>query len=300
VDAQWEEVVEAPFTPEERELTLASFDHYVEVELPAVGSLRARYCAQGMDAGHQQDTVLDDERAPDRYLLQLWPADPAPDAVVRQTSANAAYWHREAQALPPPPTAAERAAAEQATAERACLEAQRAADARERHLWGGRLPSPALRGLGGNVVGVARTERDLLDAFEALDAGTQRAAARWLARRAFQIAGLDQLDWVRPALDAMDRGEPLPHPFTETAAVFPLVRPAPSGGSMALFAAAGPAEQALPLRRIHRPSFAVPAIFSAVDPDPLRALVDAFSHTAATFNEQRDALVAELRQRFID
>ena len=32
-------------------------------------------------------------RAPDRYLLQLWPAEPAPDAVVREGSEIAAYWH---------------------------------------------------------------------------------------------------------------------------------------------------------------------------------------------------------------
>jgi hypothetical protein len=52
--------------------------------------------------------------------------------------------------------------------------------------------------------------------------------------------------------------------------------------------------------RVHRPSFAIPAIFSAVHPDPLQALVDTFVHAEATFDDQRDALVAELRQRFVD
>ncbi len=101
-----------------------------------------------------------------------------------------------------------------ADAERIRLDAQRAAQAQERWLWGGRRPSARLRDLGGNVVGVARSDRELLDAFEALDAGTQRAAARWLARRAFEIAGLDRLDWVRPALDAMDRGAEVVGRFT--------------------------------------------------------------------------------------
>jgi hypothetical protein len=49
-----------------------------------------------------------------------------------------------------------------------------------------------------------------------------------LARRAFEVAELDRLDWVRPALDAMDAGAELPEPFTDAAAVFPLVRPAGS------------------------------------------------------------------------
>jgi hypothetical protein len=40
-----------------------------------------------------KDTVLEDDEILDRYLLQFWPADPAPDAVVRQSSDIAAYWH---------------------------------------------------------------------------------------------------------------------------------------------------------------------------------------------------------------
>jgi hypothetical protein len=249
-----------------------------------------------MDAAHQQDTVMSDEPVVDRYLLRLWQGDPGPDSVVRQTSAYAAYWHGEARALPPPPSAEERAAAARAEAERARLEADRAAEGHERLLWGGRRPSQRLRGLGGNVIAVARWDCDLLDAFEALDADTQRAAARWLARRAFEIAGLDQLAWIRTALDAMDRGVSLPEPFTEPAAVFPLVR----GSTTSARAVITRAGQPQPSRRIHRPSFAVPAIFSAMHPDPLRALVDTFSHAAATFGEQRDSLVSGLRQRFVD
>lgn len=109
-------------------------------------------------------------------------------------------------------------------------------------------------------------------------------------------AGLDQLAWIRTALDAMDRGVSLPEPFTEPAAVFPLVR----GSATSARAVITRAGQPQPSCRIHRPSFAVPAIFSAMHPDPLRALVDTFSHAAATFGEQRDSLVSGLRQRFVD
>ncbi|WP_051798293.1 hypothetical protein [Catenuloplanes japonicus] len=53
-------------------------------------SYRVRYCATGMDdAAAEPDT----DDAVDRYLLQFWPADPAPDEIVRQGSAHAAYWH---------------------------------------------------------------------------------------------------------------------------------------------------------------------------------------------------------------
>ena len=43
----------------------------------------------GFDAGFDADTVLDHEQAPDRYLLQFWPAPPAVDAVLRDGSGNA-------------------------------------------------------------------------------------------------------------------------------------------------------------------------------------------------------------------
>ena len=47
----------------------------------------------GGEPGHELDTTDEDGLAPDRYLLQLWPAAEAPDAVVRQTGEYAAYWH---------------------------------------------------------------------------------------------------------------------------------------------------------------------------------------------------------------
>jgi len=40
---------------------------------------------------------------------------------------------------------------------------------------------------------------------------------------------MDEIGWVRPALTAMDRGEPLPKPFTSPEAVFPLLW---TGGSL--------------------------------------------------------------------
>ena len=89
----WEDVVEVPYDVEQPVLSLQSFEHFFEVELPRTGPHRARYSAAGLDAGRELDTTDEGEVAPDRYLLQLWPAEPAPDKVVRQTSETAAYWH---------------------------------------------------------------------------------------------------------------------------------------------------------------------------------------------------------------
>jgi hypothetical protein len=93
LDPTWEEVVEAPFDVPATDLALHAFDHSSDVRLPATGPHRARYCGSGMDAGHDLDTTDEGEPAPDRYLLQLWPAPEAPDAVLRQTSETAEYWH---------------------------------------------------------------------------------------------------------------------------------------------------------------------------------------------------------------
>ncbi|QCQ92576.1 hypothetical protein [Rhodococcus sp. SGAir0479] len=92
VDASWEEIVEAPLTVVGSDgLEVQEWGGDVvgdRIPLPA-GTYRVRYCAAGIDAGHETDSG----DGPDRYRVTIWPAAPAPDAVVRQTSQNAAYWH---------------------------------------------------------------------------------------------------------------------------------------------------------------------------------------------------------------
>ena len=63
-------------------------------------SYRVRYSGWGMDSGHQAGPPMDDETLIDRYLLQFWPAPPAPDRVIRQTGKQAAYWHKYARQQP--------------------------------------------------------------------------------------------------------------------------------------------------------------------------------------------------------
>jgi hypothetical protein len=54
------------------------------------GSYRLRVSAWGRDAGEQGEFA---DGIVDRYLLQLWPADPAPDSILRTGSGDATYWH---------------------------------------------------------------------------------------------------------------------------------------------------------------------------------------------------------------
>ena len=57
---------------------------------------------------------------------------------------------------------------------------------------------------------LARLDRDLVDRVLALDPATQRAIAIWASRAACAAAGLTNLDWVKSALAALERREPLP------------------------------------------------------------------------------------------
>ncbi|WP_203708496.1 MFS transporter, partial [Asanoa iriomotensis] len=200
------------------------------------------------------------------------------------TSSQAAYWHTAASRTPPPPSRAERAEA-RAAAERAAAErqAQRAAES-ERRRWGGRPPSARLRELTGNVKNVARAHRDLLDQLAALPPATQREIANWLARKAFAHAGMTDDPKAAAALDALDNGAPLPPPFTDMQSAFAYLHPKPSSLTIAIVATHKEPHRQYP---IHRPSFAVPALFGATESDPLQAVVEAFTHAEATFDDRR-------------
>jgi hypothetical protein len=102
LNEEWEDVVEVSFRAATAEVALLDWDgegHPLDLE-PT--DYRVRYCASGMDGAREQDTRLEDEPALDRYLLQFWPAPPAPDRVIKQTSEVAKVEHRHARGLPPP------------------------------------------------------------------------------------------------------------------------------------------------------------------------------------------------------
>ncbi|MCF2436382.1 hypothetical protein LV779_26655 [Streptomyces thinghirensis] len=76
--------------------------------------------------------------------------------------------------------------------------------------WGGRLPSRRYGRSAATHAGSSHWTGDLLDAVDAACPATQRSLARWAAHRAFTAAGLDDVDWITPALVALDRGSPCP------------------------------------------------------------------------------------------
>ncbi|MFI1423106.1 hypothetical protein ACH4VX_35150 [Streptomyces sp. NPDC020731] len=192
LDPVWEDVVEVSFHPVSERTSLVQWAGEAAWDLDLTRTdYRVRYRARGMDEGRELDTRVDGEPQTDSYLLQFWPAPPSPDRVIRQTSRNAAYWHRCARGLPPPPTTEERAETER-LARRA---EERAAEERrlhyERWMWGGQLPSEGLRGAReSNVLDLLRFDSDLVHALDAAGPDVQRAVALLAARRACEAASL--------------------------------------------------------------------------------------------------------------
>ncbi|WP_194280453.1 hypothetical protein [Streptomyces fagopyri] len=228
LDPVWDDVVEASFRPvsEHTRLSQCAGEAAWNLHL-ARTDYRVRYCAQGMDKGRKLDTRVSVEPQADSYLLQFWPSQPRPDRVIRQTSQNAAYWHRYARELPPPPTPEERAETERLarqTEERAAEERRLH---RERREWGGRLPSERLRGAGGNVRGLLRFDSDLVHTLGSAGSEVQRAVALLAARKACETAGLIGVSWVVQALTALAESRPLPPPFDDTDRMWETLRSDP-------------------------------------------------------------------------
>src|SRR6185312_14415132 len=88
----WADIVEVPFSVSGPvNLEQWGGEAVYPLQIPKV-QYRARYDAHDMDAGSEVDTAI---IGPDSYLLQFWPVGTqTPDAVIRQTSKCAEYWHQ--------------------------------------------------------------------------------------------------------------------------------------------------------------------------------------------------------------
>ncbi|NGN63730.1 hypothetical protein G5C51_07380 [Streptomyces sp. A7024] len=296
LDDTWDEIVEASFHPASASTSVVPWGDGPLCRIPlAEADHRVRYCARAMDEARERELeILEEDIIVDRYLLQFWPAPSAPDAIIKQTSRSAAYWHDVARREPPPPTPEQRAEIEQRKREKEERDARARREAMELRDWGGRLPSDRLRQVRGNVHAIRREDPALAHAIDDAGPEVQRALARWAARRAYAETGLTDVAWIAPALAALEAGRPLPPPFDEpddtplwnrfhTDPRIPhTLVDFPEGGR----------------RNVLQQAMAFPALRHAADPDPLRAALDALSDAIATYGSAYPALLAEVRREF--
>lgn len=92
---EFEDVVEVSLTvPEGADVQWSSWAGQTSGSLDGIApaSYRLRVSARGRDAGQEDEFA---EGIVDEYLLELWPAAPTEDAVLRVGSDDARYWHAE-------------------------------------------------------------------------------------------------------------------------------------------------------------------------------------------------------------
>jgi len=293
VDEQWEEVVEVSFHPENGSHLLC-WGGYGAWPLDLDDTdYRVLYCARNMDRPRDGDPSDDEDRVIDHYLLQFWPAPPQPDRILTQTTHTAAQWHRWARGLPPSPTAEQKADAARRTKLKRERDLRAARREREQREWGGRLPDQPLRRIRSHALSLARLDRPLLDALAAVDPASQRQIARWVTRRGFTEARLVEVDWITPALTAMDRGEPLPAPLDDQQRAWDLLLSDSQVPHTTVTSPDGALDNCL------QQAMTFPAIFATQHKDSLRAAVEALWAAAITFGYGRHpVLFTELRHTF--
>jgi hypothetical protein len=273
---EWEEVVDVSFSPTDDVgfAGLDSEDQY-PLDLPR-GSYRVRYCVRGME---EADTA---DEPTDAYLLQFWPAAPAPDRIVRRTSRRAAYWHRAHRPLTP-----------EEQAEQDQQEAEKRATA-ERERYGDRVPNERLRAVQGLYATLlARLDIELTFALSEADDATHRAVAAWAAVRALEQAGLIDLPAIAPAVTALRRGRPAPPPFDDSGTAWSILANAPvARTSVPVPPPQGDYEQS-------PQDWAITTLFHSAEPDSLTAVLDIL--VALAFVYGRDGyrqVLAEVREKF--
>lgn len=163
----------------------------------------------------------------------------------------------------------------------------------ELRYWGGRLPSDRLRAVQGNAAAMARLDVGLAEAIAAAGPDTQRSIARWAARRACEAAGIAGLDWVAPALQALDDGRDLPPPFGDPDLVWRTYHSDPRVPDTTVMSLDGR------IPNMSQPAMAIPALFDATGPEPLDAALQVLYAATVTFGrDDYPTLFQEARRTF--
>lgn len=94
LDPTQDEIVEVSFSVPEAGIKLEAWGQEIikETNLPQ-GSYRIRYSAKNF--GKAEETGQLDEGDIEFYVVEIWPAVYSKDRIIKSTSDNAHYWHKE-------------------------------------------------------------------------------------------------------------------------------------------------------------------------------------------------------------
>ena len=227
--------------------------------------------------------------------MQLWPAPPAHDAVLRQTSAIAGYWHGVALDTPPPPRRPPRPNWRTSPPRKRpkCWRSNNSSRTPANCTCGAVSGPPTSCGRSG---GPPRNSLDVTVPSSTASPRCRRiASARSrdgpLVARARSPASTGWTGW-RPGWRHWDRGAPLPAPLTDWNAVWDRLFP---GATVVATVLADDVRDAD--RPIAAESIVITTVQAAADDNPARAVtgaVDALTHGAAP----PSVILGEVRARF--
>ncbi|GIE91614.1 hypothetical protein [Actinoplanes regularis] len=238
LDDKWTEVVEVSLTNPFEQMVLSNFEGDAWIVPLPTGVYRVRYCAAGMQAGWDLET--NDAPTPiDCYLLAVWPAAPADDVIIRQSSAAAAYWHHANGDGP---------ADEASTGRLAQVET--------------------------NLGVIRELHAGLISALACCSDDVHRSVARWAALQALSEAGIRDSSALRDVVADLERGVPVSPPFDDEITV--MGEPARLFGQTPVQPVAGLyTEGRLPMREW----YALVAVSATAIPDSLDAVFYALTQT---------------------
>jgi hypothetical protein len=129
-----------------------------------------------------------------------------------------------------------------------------------------------------------------------------RALARRCTHKAYEYAGLAKREWVIPALEALDLEMDPPAPFHDIQSVFSrwLSERSEFACEVSEQEASKPPANAFDHGSANLPYHAIPAYFTASEPDPLIAAYKTLLHASHTFGANIDQLFNSLREEFIE
>ncbi|UQU67581.1 hypothetical protein COUCH_15475 [Couchioplanes caeruleus] len=196
LEPQWEDVVETSFAAASQVFLQTWDGAQYPLDLTAEG-YRVRYGARGLDQARELDSLVDGPPV-DSYKLDFWPSAFAGDRVVKVGSQTAARRHETVR-------------------QGLNLGAENSLTGPESHEptteWSAPLPTERLARVGGYVQSLMLLDRNLALALSGQSDDTLRLIARRAALDALRVAGLATAPVAGPAVEALQRGGPLPSSF---------------------------------------------------------------------------------------
>lgn len=187
--------------------------------------------------------------------------------------------------------------------ERTELEQQAA----QHHLdeWGGGPPIEKVTRYNGGQM-LTKFDRPFVEAILQSGPDVARLVAVYAATRACEFAGLSDLPWIRPALDALGINTALPAPFSDpslmTDAFARLSSPtdAATRSSVTIWTGSRIATD-YPFGTNNEPRYmTIPALYSAQDPDPWKAAIETVVHASCAYGPMATELHDALKRHLLN